>query len=184
MNNRILLSGLAGLAILTVVGCGTVNKTTGAEQVPSKNSAVNNRSTNTSNIRNTAESQNSQQNTVQTLEYFIRSQYKTPLDYVQAYAKALSYRTGVIPRTFLAPNIQNQIANGPIGATPWISKWNIALLSQDKHQYVYQIKAYQPVPNHQDVWTLSSTVTVTRGSDNAWIISKQQFKFRQGISLK
>lgn len=45
MNNRGLLSGLAGLAIFTVVGCGAVNKTTGAEQVPNKNSAtVNNNS--------------------------------------------------------------------------------------------------------------------------------------------
>lgn len=129
--------------------------------------------------------------TISYLESFVRSQYDTPDQFVAAYAKSLSFRNGAIARAFLKPNIQNQIVNGPIGAYPWINKWNISLITAHttKNKYVYQIKTYQPnmYPaggKLEEIWAFTAVVTITRYSDETWIVSYQTLKFRAGLTLK
>lgn len=194
MNNRSLItSGISTIVLLTLVGCGingqviNLTKNTTSSAIPQN--AVQS-SANSSSIKtvsnNTTTTPKSSLDTVQVLEQFIRSQYKTPSQYVKAYAESLSYRTGTIARAFLTSSIKNQIANGPIGATPWINKWDISLISQNqkKDKYIYKIKAYQPVSlNQNPVLAFTSVVTVSRYSDEGWIISNQQIKFRKGLSL-
>lgn len=183
----LITSGIVTVALLFVVGgCGTNTQISSSTKSTETSAPSSNAVKSSANISLSKASVANNTTTKEGNLDNIRLHYKTPSQYVKAYAKALSYRTGTLARSFLAPNIKNQIGNGPIGATPWIKKWNISLESQNQNKYVYKIETYQPLlyKKNKYTWAFTSVVTVSRYSDGGWIISNQQLRFSKGLNLK
>ena len=180
---RIKQKALASIAVVAVLflleGCSTNTAH------PTKSIAFNQASNRTQTF--TSDQQ------VQDIYRALQEIPSTAFQFVNAYLKAISTRSGPLARGYLAPTIRNQIPPTVIGSSEWIGKWSITPVSALNGKYEYTVVAYQGIlpatkKGHLS-WIVAFHADLTVQSlgynhhYSPWIITSQKIVFRKYLGF-